>query len=198
MSGAQDIAGNIQNDYSALVEFGVDTESTHRRLRLRLLTMIRRMVMRRRRSLFRRAILIRARSMLTCGVVSTPSLPRSSLPTSLRLRLRLPVLRQQRAQAGGLEAALSGAVEANTQFFSDATNADPSGSGAVFSGSGDINAEAQRIEDIAAQLVELETRVQKLLATKLISSVPVAQLTATQAVRPLSKSPRLLNKLATP
>ena len=31
-------------------------------------------------------------------VVSTPSLPRSSLPTSLRLRLRLPVLRRQRAR----------------------------------------------------------------------------------------------------
>ena len=32
------------------------------------------------------------------GVVSTPSLPQSSLPTFLRLRLRLPVLRQQRAR----------------------------------------------------------------------------------------------------
>ena len=30
--------------------------------------------------------------------MSTPSLPRSSLPTSLRLRLRLPVLRRQRAR----------------------------------------------------------------------------------------------------
>ena len=55
ITGAHDVAGNLQVDHTATVGLEVDTENpTHRPFRLKLLTMIRRMVMRRRRSLFRR------------------------------------------------------------------------------------------------------------------------------------------------
>ena len=61
ITGAQDVAGNIQEDHTATVGLSVDTQNpTSSTITIEVADMIRRMVMRRRRSLFRRAILIQA------------------------------------------------------------------------------------------------------------------------------------------
>ena len=60
------------------------------------------------------------------------------------------------SDAQGFEGALTAAEEARDVFFNNATASDPSGSGAVFSTSGDIDVEASRVEGIAAELSRLE------------------------------------------
>ena len=81
ITGAKDVAGNLQVDHTAVKGLEVDTanpdKSTISIVVVR--TMIRQTAMQRPRSLFRPRMLIQARSMLICAVASTPSLPRSTL-----------------------------------------------------------------------------------------------------------------------
>ena len=65
------------------------------------------------------------------------------------------------------EGLVADAKAAKTKFFSDATAADPSGSGVTFATSGDINREEERVEGIADELLRLEgleTAAEKLRA----------------------------------
>ena len=183
VSGAQDIAGNPQNDYSALVEFEVDTENP----------------------VSATVVIDVADSDQTDGdaansytVKSTDADPgiihvdmRGSEFTELTgikssyitdLNSKVSSLESKFTGAKNREDALENANSANTTFFNNATSQDPSGSGEIYSNSGDIAVEAQRIEEIAGKLSGLESDSAAAAGKEMTSSARMGPVKDFQAV----------------
>ena len=157
ITGAQDVAGNIQEDHTATVGLSVDTQNpTSSSITIEV-----------------------ADSDQTDGdaaesfTVSTSDLDPGMLHVEMRgseftaltsiksdylndVSAKIGGLQTAASDAQGFEGALTAAEEARDAFFNNATASDPSGSAAVFSTSGDIDVEASRVEGIAAELSRLE------------------------------------------
>ena len=157
ITGAQDVAGNIQEDHTATVGLSVDTQNpTSSSITIDV-----------------------ADSDQTDGdaaesfTVSTSDLDPGMLHVEMRgseftaltsiksdylndVSAKIGGLQTAASDAQGFEGALTAAEEARDAFFNNATASDPSGSAAVFSTSGDIDVEASRVEGIAAELSRLE------------------------------------------
>ena len=158
ITGAQDVAGNIQEDHTATVGLSVDTQNpTSSSI----------------------TIDVADSDQNTDGdaaesfTVSTSDLDPGMLHVEMRgseftaltsiksdylndVSAKIGGLQTAASDAQGFEGALTAAEEARDAFFNNATASDPSGSAAVFSTSGDIDVEASRVEGIAAELSRLE------------------------------------------
>ena len=157
VSGAKDVAGNVQNSYSAQVEFEVDTDNPTST-----------------------TVVIEVadndqteQDATTSFTVKSTDADPGKIHVDMRgsehadltsikssyfgdLDTTISALEGKSTGAKTREDAVSKAKADKTKFFQDATNADPSGSGVTFASSGDIKAEKEDVEGIASELQRLQ------------------------------------------
>ena len=154
---AKDFAGNLQNNYSAQVEFQVDTANPTASTVV-IDVKDRDQTEQETKTSFTVKSIDADPGKIHVDMRGSEYTDLTSIRSSYMevLDTTISALQAQSEGAETREGLVEGAKAAKTKFFQDATSDDPSGRGLPFTTSDDINREEERVEEIAAELQRLK------------------------------------------